>query len=123
MTKEEMKNLRDSVGLTQAQLANLVGFSSMYISQLERGSKPLNGRAARLIKETLEKAREWDAITIHNLNAKENSAIAVGRGAIAKTETSSSRQRREVVPEWAQQLQESVATTNALLLKILERMG
>ena len=120
MTGNELKSLREECGLTQAQLAKLSGVNPMYLSQIERGAKPLTEKTARLLQEILSKASEMDAITIHNIDAKGSAAIAVGRGAVAKT---SERKRREEVPDWARQLQESMDTTNKLLLKILERMG
>lgn len=122
MTGETLQKKRLQIGLTQAQLAKLSGFNQMYISQMERGSKPIPEKTAKLLGEILEKASGMDAITIHNIDAKGYSAVAVGRGAIAKSGSATKSVLGEV-PTWAKKLQESIDTTNALLLKILERIG
>ena len=121
MTGEALQKKRLQVGLTQAQLAKLSGFNQMYISQMERGTKPIPEKTSKLLVEILEKASGMDAITIHNIDAKGHSAVVVGRGAVAKL--GSTKKSAPEVPEWAKKLQESIDTTNALLLKILERMG
>ena len=49
MTPDEIRARRRRLGLSQARLADLVGLSSTYIGQLERGIVPITGLAADLL--------------------------------------------------------------------------
>ena len=42
MTKNNLKEIRTKIGLTQEQLADMIGTSGAYISQLETGSRNIH---------------------------------------------------------------------------------
>lgn len=44
MQAEELRALRKRAGLTQGQLAEVVGLSQGYIGEMERGEKPIEKR-------------------------------------------------------------------------------
>ena len=50
----EIKNLRNKKGLSQQELADMVGTSFQQISKLERGERPVTPYWARRIAEALE---------------------------------------------------------------------
>ena len=50
---ENLKKYREKVGLTQAELAEKIGVTQCYLSQVERGSKILTLPTAQAIASTL----------------------------------------------------------------------
>lgn len=61
-TPAEIKEARQSLGLTQAQLAPLLGYgpAKARISELERGARPVTAAAARLLAAYLAGYRPPD---------------------------------------------------------------
>ena len=120
MTKEELRELRESLGLTQEDFARQLGLSRGYYALVEKGGKPLSEKLVRNVERVFNKRakKSEGAISIHDIDAN-GAVFAVGHGAKANGALAKSKG----VPDWARQLQESIDTTNALLLKILERMG
>lgn len=53
MTKEELKELRESHGLTQRAMGELLGYTANYISRLERGDESINNRFEKLLRSVL----------------------------------------------------------------------
>lgn len=57
MTSEEFRTIRQSLGLTQAELADRLGMTQPMVSRIERGERePTNqqGAAILLLRELLE---------------------------------------------------------------------
>jgi len=50
MNKKQFKQHRKTLGLTQQQLAKLMGITNVYISYLETGKRIINVRIANHIK-------------------------------------------------------------------------
>tara|TARA_Y100000296_G_scaffold15086_1_gene17686 strand:+ start:274 stop:447 length:174 start_codon:yes stop_codon:yes gene_type:complete len=50
MNKKQFKQHRKTLGLTQQQLAELMGITNVYISYLETGKRIINVRIANHIK-------------------------------------------------------------------------
>ena len=46
MTPAELKSIRQDLGLTQKELAELLGLSRVFIGMMERGEKPICERTA-----------------------------------------------------------------------------
>jgi len=53
VTKEELKELRESHGLTQRAMGELLGYTANYISRLERGDESINNRFEKLLRSVL----------------------------------------------------------------------
>jgi DNA-binding XRE family transcriptional regulator len=53
MTGRELRALRESWGLTQAQLAHLIGYQAKVGSDMEHDRKPVPNMLARLLYRTL----------------------------------------------------------------------
>jgi transcriptional regulator with XRE-family HTH domain len=49
MTGSDLRALRTAHGLTQAQVAQALGYNTNYLARLERGDVPMTPRCARLI--------------------------------------------------------------------------
>lgn len=43
-TGDEIRELREEAGMTQTELAPLLGWKQSYLSQVETGKKPVNAR-------------------------------------------------------------------------------
>ena len=48
MTKEQLRALRASTGLTQAEFGSALHLSGAFIGEMERGEKPIEPRTAKL---------------------------------------------------------------------------
>ena len=57
-TPEGLKALRKRKGLSQVQLAQLLGVSQGYLSQVEKGRKPMGPAADRILKWVMENDAE-----------------------------------------------------------------
>lgn len=57
MTGSELKQRRDSLGLTQSQLAELLGVRQSAVSTWESGAAPIPHYRARLIEIDLKRVR------------------------------------------------------------------
>ena len=58
MTRQEFKQIRKDLGLTQAQYASALGFNSgRYIRALEKGERSLTTRTVKLVKTLTGKRR------------------------------------------------------------------
>ena len=57
-TAEGLKALRKRKGLSQVQLAQLLGVSQGYLSQVEKGRKPIGPAADRILKWVMEQENE-----------------------------------------------------------------
>lgn len=53
MISENLKRMREEKGLSQSQLAKLVGVSQGMIAQVERGSKTLTLPTAKVVSDVL----------------------------------------------------------------------
>lgn len=51
MTKEEFKQIRIKLGLTQSKMGELVGVSGRSIRRFESGEWPVSARVKELLKE------------------------------------------------------------------------
>lgn len=77
-----IREIRESMGLTQQQLADMCGVTSTYISQLERGKRSASPALERIIALELEK-RATGASTGAQVTAGRDATVAVGHGATA----------------------------------------
>lgn len=61
MTPEEIKAARKALGLTQAQLAQVMGYKRTYLTNLEAGREVLGAQGVRLLAAYLEgyRPRDW----------------------------------------------------------------
>lgn len=53
MTPQELKDARQRLGLTQAELGRVLGFSTVYVMLLERGKKPIQPTTELAVKYLL----------------------------------------------------------------------
>lgn len=61
MTPQEIKDARKALGLTQAQLAQVMGMNgASYVSRLENGAQQMGGASERLLRAYLEGYRPKD---------------------------------------------------------------
>lgn len=58
MTKKTLKEIRKEYALTQAQVAELLGFSRFHISRCENGKRNLSKSSYELLLLKLEKIEE-----------------------------------------------------------------
>lgn len=56
MQPDELKQLRRAAGLTQGQLAEMVGLSLGFIGEMERGEKPIERRTELAVRYVQLKA-------------------------------------------------------------------
>jgi len=84
-----VKELRESRGLTQAQLAGFSGLSEVYLSSLERGIRGDSINALMLIARVLE-------INFGELMGRIEAELACGAG---RPKTARSRPRQSAKPE------------------------
>lgn len=54
MTGEELREARERLGMTQAALADALGLSRLFISQMETGFRSVSDRTARQVQQLLE---------------------------------------------------------------------
>ena len=75
MQPEELKAIRTTLGLSQAQLGAALGLTAQYVGFMERGSAPIEPRTAL---STLYIAEHPDAVgeLISDVDASNGSAIA-----------------------------------------------
>lgn len=130
MKKDELREARERLGMTQGEFSDFIGVSRSYLSKVEAGIMTLSDKMERKVLRVLSKkvpqlnfSEQFgrENFSVGNINA--NAPVTVlGNGAKTKNVPMRSNQN-EVAPAWAKELIEHVSTTNALLLKILERMG
>jgi transcriptional regulator with XRE-family HTH domain len=53
MTSEDFKTLRETHGLTQRAMGELLGYTANYVSRLERGEEPITARCEKFIRAIL----------------------------------------------------------------------
>ena len=84
-----IKRLRESKGLTQAQLAGFAGLSEVYLSSLERGIRGDSINALLLIARVLE-------VSFGELMGQVEAELACG---VEKQKTMQNRPQQSVKPE------------------------
>lgn len=55
MEKVEIKEIRDKLGLTQAEFAEVLGVQRTYVSMVESGKKPLSDKFIKKVDKLLKK--------------------------------------------------------------------
>lgn len=56
MQPDEMKELRKSVGWSQAEMAEAIGMSRVLIGQMERGQAPIEKRTGLAVRYVVDQA-------------------------------------------------------------------
>lgn len=65
MTKEELRALRESHGLTQRAMGALLGYTANYIMRLERGHEEMSPRFEKVVHLMLPAKRAKQYQNIH----------------------------------------------------------
>lgn len=118
MTKEGLRELRESLGLTQEDFAQRLGLSRGYYALVEKGGKPLSEKLLRNVERIFKKSMKKieGAISIHGIDAN-GAVFAVGHGAKANGKPA----KPEDTPEWAKQIIEDLQDIKSLLVKLLAK--
>lgn len=118
MTKEGLRELRESLGLTQEDFAQHLGLSRGYYALVEKGGKPLSEKLVRNVERVFSKRvkKGEGAISIHDIDAN-GAVFAVGHGAKANGTPT----KTENTPEWAKQIIEDLQDIKSLLVKLLAK--
>lgn len=128
ITKEELRRRRTALGIKQSELAELVGVSANYISQIELGNKPIAKKFSLAIvaaldnleRELVSQSKSIGATTIGGNISANGSVFAVGNGASARGVTNTGRFSEEI-PVWARQIIDDLQDVKSLLLKLMAK--
>lgn len=122
MAQPTIRELRKQLGLTQQKLAELCGFNSAYISQIESGKRKMSQRSERIIFAELEKLlNQGPTIAAGTINAQQ---VVGGLHNVAHLH--GDRMSQGVGTELEKKLDticEDIADVKTLLVKILGKIG
>lgn len=109
MQDRDLKALRKSAGLSQADLAQQIGFSTPYVGEIERGEKALEDRvwAAALVAARRKRYEE--------ARAEAQAMLDSIRAGFQFTESRGSEPMRDVTADLQEQMRASVEMYDELI--------
>lgn len=118
----DFRDIRKRLGVSQSEMAQLIGVTPNYVSLIERGLRTPSSAVVRLVEEIAAKNEQFGAgsISVRDINGSGN---AVGHGAHAANASADAAQGElSRLLALAESQQQTIAAQQATISALIERL-